>query len=384
MKPIAIPMTVFGGGFTRTTSAATRPATIGTPPLIIPASDESIHCCAIGKRRNGTAIQRTPSATIALKSRRSTFVRAALNRASVQAPKTNLSRAINAGSNESSATSIHTNEDPQVSAVPVRSSQSRAENASRLAVLVGLMPVKEFVSVAGMHPSLGGQASISVTAREKRRDTLTSTEPLGAIRMSLDLSNLDVSTFALAPSDDAGRIRDHFVEIYDDDASLVDSLARFISLGLDEGETVFVVATREHRELLERRLGDLGAARDDGSYVALDAAAVLERLVVDGIPRAERFDREVGDMIEAATRGGRQVRVFGEMVALMWADGNVGGALSLEDLWNALADRCSFRLFCSYPSSGFGEQNMAPLRAVCHRHSHVITPPRRLERNGGT
>ena len=194
--------------------------------------------------------------------------------------------------------------------------------------------------------------------------------------MSLDLSNLDASSIALAPSDDAGLARDHFVEIYDDEESLVDSLERFIRLGLDEGETVFVVATREHREMLEQRLGDVGPARADGSYVALDASAIVERLVVDGIPRAERFDREVGDAIEAAARGGRPVRVFGEMVALLWDEGNVGGALSLEDLWNALADRCSFRLFCADPSSGFGEQNLAPLRAVCHRHSHVITPPR--------
>ena len=112
--------------------------------------------------------------------------------------------------------------------------------------------------------------------------------------MSLDLSTLDASMFPLAP-DDAGRVHDHFVEIYDDDASLVDSLARFIGLGLAEDETVFVVATREHREMLEQRLDGLGDARDEGSYVALDADAMIDRLVVDGIPRAGRFDREVGD-----------------------------------------------------------------------------------------
>jgi MEDS: MEthanogen/methylotroph, DcmR Sensory domain len=193
--------------------------------------------------------------------------------------------------------------------------------------------------------------------------------------MSLDLSTLDASMFALAP-DDAGRVHDHFVEIYDDDESLVDSLARFVGLGIAEDETVFVVATREHREMLEQRLDDLGDARDEGSYIALDADAVLERLVVDGIPRAERFEREIGDKIEVATRGGRKVRVFGEMVALLWDEGNVGGALSLEDLWNALADGYPFRLFCAYPSSSFGGENLAPLRAVCQRHSHVITPPR--------
>jgi anti-sigma regulatory factor (Ser/Thr protein kinase) len=74
-----------------------------------------------------------------------------------------------------------------------------------------------------------------------------------------------------------------------------------------------------------------------------------------------------------ATEGGRPVRVFGEMVALLWDDGALAAAIELEKLWNDLAQRHSFSLFCAYP-----EQSVAPtgrrgaLHDVCSHHTLVI------------
>ncbi|MDP9275804.1 MAG: MEDS domain-containing protein [Chloroflexota bacterium] len=47
------------------------------------------------------------------------------------------------------------------------------------------------------------------------------------------------------------------------------------------------------------------------------------------------------------------MRVFGEMVALLWAEGDRNGALVLEELWNDLTRRLSFPLLCAYPASFF-------------------------------
>ncbi len=48
---------------------------------------------------------------------------------------------------------------------------------------------------------------------------------------------------------------------------------------LDSGGVAIVIATPEHRREFEARLGragvDLAAARDDGSYLALDAGQTL-------------------------------------------------------------------------------------------------------------
>jgi len=47
------------------------------------------------------------------------------------------------------------------------------------------------------------------------------------------------------------------------------------------------------------------------------------------------------------------VHAFGEMVALLCQDGLFDAAVELEGLWNELAARFRFHLFCAYPSRLF-------------------------------
>jgi hypothetical protein len=81
----------------------------------------------------------------------------------------------------------------------------------------------------------------------------------------------------------------------------------------------------------------------------------------------------VGGVIAQA--GGRypRVRAFGEMVALLWTEGNEDAALQLEKLWNDLVQMYAFPLFCAYPLSGFSRAVHAKkLLKICAEHSHVI------------
>ena len=65
--------------------------------------------------------------------------------------------------------------------------------------------------------------------------------------------------------------------------------------------------------------------------------------------------------------------VFGEMVALLWADKKFQAALRLEQLWNELGRTHSFYLRCAYPASGIqDEQNGEPYAAICGEHSTVM------------
>jgi PAS domain S-box-containing protein len=77
--------------------------------------------------------------------------------------------------------------------------------------------------------------------------------------------------------------------------------------------------------------------------------------------------------VRHATRAGRQLRAVGEMVVLLWNDGNSAAAVRLEELWNGLARTCTFSLFCAYPLSVFhGEKDSTRLLHVCSQHSRVI------------
>jgi signal transduction histidine kinase/ActR/RegA family two-component response regulator len=170
---------------------------------------------------------------------------------------------------------------------------------------------------------------------------------------------------------------DHFVQFYESDAFLLNSLSGYVGKGLEAGDACIVVATIAHREALEQQLKaqglDVAAASLAGQYFSLDASETLSMFMVDGQPELGRFNQIIGDLVARAATGGRRVRAFGEMVALLWAEGNQSGAIHLEELWNELQKAHNFSLFCAYEMSGFGgEQFIEPLSNVCATHSRVI------------
>ncbi|HYE65867.1 MAG TPA: ATP-binding protein [Pyrinomonadaceae bacterium] len=171
---------------------------------------------------------------------------------------------------------------------------------------------------------------------------------------------------------------EHFVQFYETDVFLLDSLSGFIGTGLGASDACIVVATKAHREGLEERLQayglDLTAACASGQYVSLDASETLSKLMFEGSPEPALFTEIIGGVIaRAAEGGGRRVRIFGEMVMLLWSEGSHSAAIRLEELWNDLHKTHSFSLFCAYPVHGFGEEVLAgALSDVCTTHSRVI------------
>ena len=173
---------------------------------------------------------------------------------------------------------------------------------------------------------------------------------------------------------------DHTVTFYDADADAVSEIGRFVAEGLASGSRTIVIATPAHRAALDEVLlqhpVDVDQARATGDYLALDAAETLAQFMVDGAPDPGRFRATVGSLVARAGENGRAVRAFGEMVALLWADGNVTGALALESLWNDLATDYEFELLCAYPATVLTDDTgLEDVREVCWLHSG-LQPPR--------
>jgi PAS domain S-box-containing protein len=174
-----------------------------------------------------------------------------------------------------------------------------------------------------------------------------------------------------------GSAGDHFVQFYESDAFLVESVCTFVGAGLGSGERALIVATAAHRNEFEAGLAqrglDLEFLKKRGDYVALDAAETLEKFMVRGMPDAERFRNLVGGLVGRLTAGDRKLRVFGEMVALLWAAGKRAAAITLEQLWNDLGKAERFTLFCAYPMSGFrNAADAADFKCVCGTHARVL------------
>ena len=170
---------------------------------------------------------------------------------------------------------------------------------------------------------------------------------------------------------------EHSVQIYGDDATFMDALEGYVSSGLRKRESVIVIATAAHLHELEKRLRsnwiDVDRARWEDRYFALLAQETLSRFMVGGMPDEQRFNEAMTALL-ARARGGvdRKVRGFGEMVAILWAQGRCAAAMELEALWTRLQVVERFPLLCAYPRSGFVQDASASIQSVCAAHSRLI------------
>jgi MEDS: MEthanogen/methylotroph, DcmR Sensory domain len=173
----------------------------------------------------------------------------------------------------------------------------------------------------------------------------------------------------------------HSVQFYNDDPCLLEDLSRYVGGALGRGDSAIVIATQAHREGLKKILHlrgfDTSHPRLSRRYLEFDAAETLSKFMVDGLPDAAAFSEIVSHVLVRArvAAEGEHPRVvaFGEMVALLWAEGNAAGAISLERFWNDLAHTNSFSLHCAYPKSAFKQGHEDLFQKICVEHSHVVS-----------
>jgi anti-sigma regulatory factor (Ser/Thr protein kinase) len=169
----------------------------------------------------------------------------------------------------------------------------------------------------------------------------------------------------------------HLVGVYDADHDLVAAVAAFLQGALSGAGAAVVIATATHRAAVEANLAARGYRLDaltaSGQYIAIDAGDTLARFMRQERPDARKLATVIGGILEQAGNGPGPVRVFGEMVDLLWNDGNVAAAIELESLWNDLANRHTFALFCGYAMSSLETAgDLSAVKQMCDRHSNVL------------
>ncbi|HWC17378.1 MAG TPA: PAS domain S-box protein [Terriglobales bacterium] len=177
------------------------------------------------------------------------------------------------------------------------------------------------------------------------------------------------------------RAKNHTVHFYQSDSALIESLTRIIGAALGGGGATIIIATAAHRQALDQRLRtfgvDLALAKQQQRYVAVDAAETLARITIHDWPDADRFKQVIPPILAQARASVRSedagLVAFGEMVALLCADGKADAAIRLEQLWNDLANTDSFHLHCAYSMSLFPRgKDIRSIEEVCAQHSNVV------------
>ena len=184
-------------------------------------------------------------------------------------------------------------------------------------------------------------------------------------------SNTHVFWGEMAPND-------HLVQIYEDDEVVLDSLEGFVDSGLKIGDGVIVIAAPDHLTALNTRLikqgYNLNQLRSTHQYIPIDAYEALSKFMINAWPDQLLFMKMVEGII-ALARGNniRRVRAYGEMVAILWAQGHNGATVQLEHLWNRVCQKEAFCLFCAYPKSGFTQDANTSIQHICSTHTKIIS-----------
>lgn len=170
---------------------------------------------------------------------------------------------------------------------------------------------------------------------------------------------------------------DHVLQIYENDAIFLDALTGFVGGGINANDSCIIIATPKHLSGLATRLISYGISIssliEDDRYIPLDAEKLLSQFMVNGWPDEVAFDKTIAALLTRARgKSHRKIRAFGEMVALLWAQGKIGATVNLEHLWNRFAKKEAFCIFCAYPKTGFTEQLSDSMEHICSAHSKMI------------
>jgi hypothetical protein len=167
---------------------------------------------------------------------------------------------------------------------------------------------------------------------------------------------------------------DHVAVFYHSDEELAEQVMDYLLGAIRTDGVAIVAATPGHRQALRTRLAsagvDIARAKMHRFYVELDAAETTDSFMVNGWANPASFWQAVTPLLKAAAPDRQPVRIFGEMVALLWQRGLVSAAVDVEALWNELGAQYPFDLLCAYPDVVLADNEHADaVSEVCAAHS---------------
>lgn len=154
-------------------------------------------------------------------------------------------------------------------------------------------------------------------------------------------------------------------------------VAEFLADGLMDGSPGMILATAAQRAAITRALivrdVDVVSLQRSGDLTLLDAEDTLFSFMTNDTLDANAFTDRMSAFIERAC-GGRTkwtVRVYGQMVDVLWQQGKRELAIDLEMLWNQLANTQHFSLLCGYAMGSFYKD--AHVNDIRGQHTHVVS-----------
>lgn len=171
----------------------------------------------------------------------------------------------------------------------------------------------------------------------------------------------------------------HIVQLYQDADFYGEAVSHFAAEGFARGESIILVATAPNWENISARLTRKGFELDKlfrrGQLTLLDAEQTLPKFLASNMPDPKIFKPLARATIEKAHAGGKfpRVRWWGEMVNVLYVNGNTRGSTRLEEFFDDIAHEQSIAIFCSFLMDKYDRKIYDGAFAdICRTHAHVI------------
>lgn len=163
----------------------------------------------------------------------------------------------------------------------------------------------------------------------------------------------------------------HVLQLYQQEARLLDALADFAAAGLRADEGVVVIASTPRWQLLLDRLQSSGI--DSHERVLRGQLRLFGlKVMLDAVPNRQRFSEVINGVLAFAHARHSRVRVFSELTDALWRAGELAAACRCERYWKHLLAVHGCQLLCACPIDSLeGNAYDGTLQALCGEHTHV-------------
>jgi hypothetical protein len=167
----------------------------------------------------------------------------------------------------------------------------------------------------------------------------------------------------------------HLLQIYENETVFLNSIEGFAGSGFIAGDCVVIIATESHIKSLNERLNrqgfNIAKLIKEKRYVTVDASETLAEFMTGEEINEKKFIKTINRLLKRCDKK-RKVRAFGEMVAILWENGNNRGTFKLERIWNDYMKEKELCLFCAYPKSAFTKHTKV-FQHICDSHHKLIS-----------
>lgn len=176
----------------------------------------------------------------------------------------------------------------------------------------------------------------------------------------------------------------HAVSFFRNDEQLCSEIAAFAAEGLALDQPALIVTNEAHRSGISQELEAAGVCVADaiarGDLALVDADACLKAIMPADMPDPDLYNEQVGAAVSQLLRGRPgPIRIFGDMVDLLWQRQQYDAAIRIEILSNQLAATHPILVICGY-SMGHFLKTATKLELVRCLHGRVHEPAAAAER----